>query len=408
MKGFDLKLVELNEIYKFNIIDVDNNGNGIAKYNNFVIFIKGCFEGEVVEAKVIKISKRFAVAKILKIIEKSSKRRKIFCPYYYECGGCNFLHMGSLDEKVKKEKELTKLFPNYNVTKLLSLNKLFYRNKVSLHVKDKKLGFFSEETSDLVEIDKCLLLNENINETIKYLKNKMVENVDEVVIRYSIYQDKIMIILKGNIDEKYLNIFEIPKLSSVYINEKKVFGYDYLIEQVDDKKYAIYPDSFFQVNSEMIKVLYDTVKENISNDDTLLDLYCGAGTIGIYLNDKFRSIYGIDNNKDAIKGANLNKKLNNVYNINFSLDDASNFKKNNISFCIVDPPRSGLSKKTIDKLLSLNSKSIIYVSCNPKTLKDNLKLLEEKYEVKKIIPVNMFYRTKHVESVCILKKLGGF
>ena len=148
--------------------------------------------------------------------------------------------------------------------------------------------------------------------------------------------------------------------------------------------------------------LYDIIKEN-SFGDKLLDLYCGTGTIGIYLKDNFKYILGVEKVKSSIKNAKLNKKLNNIDNIEFLLSDSDKIK-DSFDFVIVDPPRNGLSKTVINNLIEINSKKIIYVSCNPNTLKRDIEMLKEKYDVVEITPVNMFPKTIHIESLMVLER----
>ena len=152
----------------------------------------------------------------------------------------------------------------------------------------------------------------------------------------------------------------------------------------------------------MIK-LYDLNRKYAEKGNKLLDLYCGTGTIGIYLSDLYKEVFGIEINKDSVKNAKLNKKLNNIKNIDFICSDASNIKEK-YDTITVDPPRIGLSKKVIEKILEIKPEKIIYTSCNPNTLKRDIKLLEDNYYVKEITPVNMFPKTEHIEVVCYLSR----
>ena len=183
------------------------------------------------------------------------------------------------------------------------------------------------------------------------------------------------------------------------MNDKLVYGNAYIIEELGNIKYSIYPNAFFQVNIDNMKIMYDKVKEYAFNGDKLLDLYCGTGTIGIYLKENFKEVTGIEVNKEAILNANINKNLNNLSDINFICGDASIAKNNNYDVIVVDPPRSGLSNKVINFLNKSNAKTIVYVSCNPKTLKRDLDLLD-KYNMVEMECINMFNKTKHIECVC--------
>ncbi len=311
------------------------------------------------------------------------------------------MHLSFFEEKKKKINFINKLF-NTNIKEILTNNEYNYRNKATFHVKEGKVGYYSESTNDLVEIDNCLLLDDRINEVYSILKNINLSGISEVVVRTS--KNSVMVIFKGekedfNYDELINNI----KIDSIYLNNKLLYGSAYIIEELDNIKYSIYPNAFFQVNTENMKIMYDKVKEYAGRGDKLLDLYCGTGTIGIYLKDNFREVTGIEVNKEAILNANINRGLNNLTGINFICGDASIAKNNNYDVIVVDPPRSGLSKKVIDFLNKSNAKTIVYVSCNPKTLKRDLDLLD-KYNMTKLECINMFNKTKHCEVITALER----
>ena len=190
-------------------------------------------------------------------------------------------------------------------------------------------------------------------------------------------------------------------IDSIYLNNKHMYGKEYITEVINDNKYSIYPESFFQVNYGSMKELYDIVRDYSGKGDKLLDLYCGTGSIGMYLKDNFKNITGIEINKSCVDNANINKRINNIPNIKFILGDAKKALKDKYDTVIVDPPRSGLSKEVINVLNSIETK-IVYVSCNPDTLKRDIELLNN-YELDKLSIVNMFPKTKHIEVVAVLK-----
>lgn len=392
----------LNKEFIVDIIDVDNNGNGICRVDNMVIFVKDALIGDAIKIKIIDIKKKYAVGKIIKIIKSSSKRVEVLCPYYDKCGGCNFLHT-SLDNEMKiKSDFLMKLFPTEKIN-VIDINYEYnYRNKVLLHVKNNRLGFYENKSNTLVEIDNCLLLDNKINEVIKIINNYDLSNVKEVVIKYTYFTNELMICFDGFLNNNDLkSLLKVSNLKSLYFSNKLIYGNQYITEVINNIKYTIYPKAFFQVNTRGMLLLYEKVKEYIGTGNTLLDLYSGTGTIGIYLKDSFKKITGIEINKDAVKNANLNKKINNINNIDFICDDSS-FFNNNYEYLVVDPPRSGLSKKVINNLLNESYKKIIYVSCNPLTLKNDLDHLKEKYIIKEISMLNMFVKSKHLECICLL------
>ena len=391
--------MKINDIYEVIIESVDDIGNGVTRINNIVVFVPYTLSNEKVKIKIVSISKRFAVGKVIEFITKSDKRCEVKCNCYNECGGCNFLHINFNDELSIKINYINKLF-NTNINTVLTNNEYNYRNKATFHIKDGKIGYYSEKTNNIIEINNCLLLDNRINDIYNYLKEHELSTISEVIIRVT--TNDIMIVFKG---EKYdindiINHFNI---TSIYLNDKLIYGESYIIEKIDNIKYSIYPDSFFQVNKDNMKIMYDKTREYAGYGNNLLDLYCGTGTIGIYLKDNFKHIDGIEINKDSIKNANINKKLNNINNINFVCGDASIAKNNNYDVIIVDPPRSGLSKKVIDFLNKSNSKRIVYISCNPKTLKRDIDLLNN-YKMIKLEIINMFNKTKHIECITLLEK----
>ena len=394
--------MKINDIYEVIINDEDDIGNGITRIDNFVVFVPYALKDEKIGIRITKVNKRFTTGKIEKIITKSDRRECVKCKSFNECGGCSFLHLSFLEEKKKKINFINKLF-NTNIKEILTNNEYNYRNKATFHVKDGKVGYYSESTNDLVEFDNCLLLDDRINEVYSILKNINLSGISEVVVRTS--KNSVMVIFKGekedfNYDELINNI----KIDSIYLNNKLLYGSAYIIEELDNIKYSIYPNAFFQVNTENMKIMYDKVKEYAESGDKLLDLYCGTGTIGIYLKDNFREVTGIEVNKEAILNANINRGLNNLTGINFICGDASIAKNNNYDVIVVDPPRSGLSKKVIDFLNKSNAKTIVYVSCNPKTLKRDLDLLA-KYSMTKLECINMFNKTKHCEVITSLERI---
>ena len=375
------------------IIDEDNIGNGIARYNNKVIFVKNALLDEEVEIEITSIKKNYCNAKIINIIKSSDKRETIICPYYSFCGGCNFLHTTYDNERVIKKRYLERLFNReieYLDTKIINN----YRNKVTLHVLEGKLGYFNDKTHELCEIDQCLLLNSKINLKINEIKNLNLNKISEIMIRC--INDKIMINVTGNI--KDFNI----ECDSLYINNKYIKGEKYLIDNIDNYKFSIYPNSFYQVNKEGMINIYNKALSYIDNSNSLLDLYCGTGTIGIWMHNKFNKITGVEINKDSIDNANINIDLNKINNIEFIYNDAKNIK-GLFDAIIVDPPRKGLSKEVINYLNNSKASKIIYISCNPNTLKRDIDLLEN-FIVKNITCCDMFPRTKHCESVTVLER----
>ena len=389
--------MNIGERYIVTILDQDNIGNGIARINNAVVFIKNAIINEEIEIEITDIKKKYYVGRIVNIIKKSKDRIKPLCEYYDKCGGCNFMHSSFSNENKVKKDYIQKLF-NRDIEYYHTDNYDYYRNKVTLHVNNAKLGYYNDKTHELCVINHCMLLNPKINSKIDNLNKIDLTGINEIMIRC--INDQIMINVLGNIKE--LNI----DCDSLYINNKYIRGKKYLIDETNNYKFTIYPESFYQVNKECMIKLYDKAYEYTKTGNSLLDLYCGTGTIGIWMNDLYKKITGVEINPISIKNANLNKELNNLENIDFICSDAKNIK-GNFDSIIVDPPRNGLSKEVINYLNNSKSKRIVYISCNPNTLKRDVELLI-KYELKEISAFNMFPRTKHCESVCVLERRNNY
>ncbi len=388
--------MKINDEYKIVIDNEDYIGNGVTRINNFVTFILNGLKGEIVRVKIIYIHKRFAIAEIIEQITSSKYRIEPICNNYNKCGGCNFLHT-TLENEINIKKEYLERLFNRKIDYYQSKNEYNYRNKVVLHVLEGKLGYFNDKTHDICEFDSCKLLNPKINSKISDLKKYNLNGINEILIRC--INNEIMINISGNIKDNKLKDIDCD---SLYINNNYTKGKEYLIDEINNLKFSIYPNSFYQVNREVMSKIYDKAKEYAGRGNNLLDLYCGTGTIGIWMSDNYKNITGVEINKDSIKNANINKKLNNLKNINFICGDAK-IAKGNYDTIIVDPPRNGLSNNVIDFLNKSNSDKIIYISCNPKTLQRDIELLN-KYELKNISAYSMFPRTKHIECVTLLER----
>lgn len=393
----------------FMIVKIDklsNDFRGISRINDKVLFIPSVLPEEVVDARITIDKKNYSIGKAMNIITESSNRRKSICPYFDTCGGCSTGYI-KYDKALVYKKEsvidIMKRYAGYDVNpEIISNYKEYgYRNKIGLKVFNGKVSLTEEESNNLVNIDKCYLVNDNINKVIDSLNKLDLTGINDVVIKGT---NEIMVILNGDTDRDMIINSLKGMVKSIVLNDEVIYGNDYITINVDKYKYAVYPKSFFQVNTDMISKLYDKVKEAAGKGESLLDLYCGAGTIGIYLADNFNRVRGIEINSDAVEGANLNKKINDIGNISFECKRASDINSINEEVVVVDPPRGGLDKTTTELLCNSNVKRIVYVSCNPITLARDINVLKSKYELKDITLFDMFPNTKHVESVCLLEK----
>lgn len=390
----------------------DDLGRGIAYLNGKVLFVPKTVPGDIVEIAVINDKKNFSECQVLKYIEYSPERINSSCPYFDSCGGCDFLNVkyeNSLNYKVNKVKEIfNKNGISINPKVVFSSQNLFYRNKITLKVQNGKLGYFKNNSHDLVEIDKCIIASNAINSMIPYIKKFNILN-GNVTIR-SNQNEEILLVIESY-DNLNININEIKKnikLVGIVINNRLFYGVDFLNENINDLNYRISYDSFFQINPRVAQILFNTIDENIDVNDNVLDIYCGVGTLSLSAAKKAKQVVGIEIVKNAILNAKFNAKINNIQNTEFILGDASNFKfskYNNFNKVIVDPPRSGLTNSVISTILKINPEEIIYVSCDPQTLVRDIKILSANYVIKDSFVLDMFCYSYHVETIVILNKI---
>ena len=394
-------MIKIGDIKEVNIISNTNLGDGVGRIENKPIYIKNAVSKDKLEVKITRVNKKYLQGEIVKIVKESEDRVKPLCPYFPKCGGCTFWNVNINKENEIKENYIKRLFPNVKVNTIIANNEINYRNKVTFHIHNGKLGYYQKNSNNLVIIDECLILNKEINKIKKYLETLDLTKVTEIMIRYSNNYDELLINFKGQLKD-YNNLKKIKNIKSIYINNDLVYGNPTIKEKINNLEFLIGPNSFFQINTNMIANLYNSIKNFITPSSSLLDLYCGTGTIGIYLNEYFEHILGIDIVKENIENAFLNKEINKIDNISFQHKDASSIENTYFDVVIVDPPRAGLGEKTKEHLLNINSKIIIYVSCNPNTLKKDIEKLKEKYQLVEITPVNMFPKTEHIECVSLL------
>lgn len=390
------------------ITKLDNQGRGITHQDGKIIFVENALEDEEVSIIITQDKKKYAHAISTEIRYENENRVIPKCPYYKKCGGCNLMHINYAYEetyKLNKIKEILKKYANidFDVRLIKNDRELFYRNKVTLKVENNKFGYYNANTHEFVEIDSCLLASSSINKIINDHNFIDIKN-GEIVIR-SNYQDEILISIKT--DDDY-NIKEnIPSnIKGIVINGKSIYKDNYFYDYIGDLKFKVSYNAFFQVNNYMAKQIFDILNNYLSGKN-LLDLYCGVGTLGLSLKDKYNNIYGIEKIGNAIKDAKYNAHSNNIKNAHYYTGDTSKIlKKLNVKFdtIIVDPPRSGLNKETIDQILAISPKNLAYISCDPMTLARDLKILINSYNIEKINALDMFPNTYHVETVVILSK----
>lgn len=447
--------VQKNKEYIVDIIDNGFEGEGIAKIENFTIFIDGAIKGEKCKILIVKITSSHAFGKLIEILEKSSNRCTPDCETYKRCGGCNLRHIDyeeTLNIKQEKVQNLINktLANNIKVSKTLGMgNPYNYRNKAQYPIGtdkngEKVLGVFAKRTHEIIPIKECKIQKEISYQIAKYILDYIKENnisvynekkqkglIRHIVTKVGIQTNEIMCIivingkeipneltLANNIIDRFPMVKTVvkninTKNTNVIMGDKNeaIVGRGYITDVLGDYIFKISPMSFYQVNPTQAEALYNIAieKAQICKDDIVCDLYCGIGTIGIFASKFAKKVYGIEIVKQAIEDAHINAKLNNIKNIEFMCGDVEESfeklvkkEKINPDVVIVDPPRRGLDGNTIEHILRLDVKRVVYISCNPATMVRDLKMFEEKYEIKEVQPVDMFPFTSHVECCSVL------
>ena len=453
-------MLEKNQVYEVEIIDDGFQGEGIAKIDNFPIFIQGAIKGEKVEIKILKVQSSFAYGKIMKFIKPAESRVEADCTEYSKCGGCNLRHIDyEYTLQIKKAIVQNCIYKALNrevkVQDVIGMEKpMFYRNKLQYPVGVNKdghavMGVYSSRTHNIVPVSNCYIQNEKCNkianDIFKFIKENNISVYNEqtlkgtvrhIVIRIGVKTNEVLVTIVVNdnnfkkekefveyITSKYDNIKTIvknynTKNTNVILGDKNeiIYGSGYIYDILGDYKFKISPLSFYQVNPIQTEILYNTAIQSAGassacpQEDIALDLYCGIGTIGIFASKKFKKVYGIEIVEQAIEDAKENAKINNVENIEFFAGDVEKIfeklMKNKQVYpdvIIVDPPRRGLDNNTINNILAVKPKKVVYISCNPATAVRDMKMLSEKYEIGEVQPVDMFPFTSHVECVSILE-----
>lgn len=385
------------------ILDFDDLGSGLGKINDKVCFVKNGLPKEVLKVEIVKENKNYSNAKIKDIILKSKDRINPICPFYQECGGCNFLHATkSLENKFKLKKGEKFLG---KIEKFYETREFNYRNKVIFHVKNGDIGFFKEKTNELVSINYCYLLNDKINEVLKlFLKNKDLNFNGNILIRVNNLEDS-LVAITGNY--KYIDLIKTNNLiTNLIYNDKILKGNSYFYEVISDYKFKVSYKSFFQVNLAGLTSI-KMILENFLQDKNIrnaLDLYSGTSVLGIIISKYVKNVISVEENKSSTDDALINKDLNKINNlqvINGRVEDYIDTFKD-IDLIILDPARRGLDLKTISYLKKIKSKYLIYIACKMDSLRRDTKYLKDDYEVLENYLVDMFPKTNEVESVSIL------
>ena len=444
-----------NQIVELEITDLSYEAMGVAHYEGLTIFVNNALPGEVVKAKILKVKKKFAFAKIEEIIKESPDRINVKLNQWVQTGLASLAHIKYDKQLEFKRNQVVNLLKKAHLDDvkvdetLTSPEEKGYRNKAQVPVREVngqlEIGFFRRHSHDLVpltnffttdpEIDRVLVATRDILRKYNVPAYDEIHNKGEVRyldVRRSKSTGEIMVILVclhkdfEQLPKVAEEISQIEGVTSVILNHnpKKtnvilgrndyvVRGNDHITDQIGDVKFRISPKSFFQINSLQTQRLYDLAikKADLKPSDVVIDAYSGIGTIGLSVAKHVKAVRGMETIKDAVRDANKNAKLNGIDNAQYVTGKAeevmprwaSEGLKTDVIF--VDPPRKGLTPEFIDAAVATKPKKIVYISCNPATQVRDMQLLMEKgYKFNEVSPVDMFPQTPHVESVAVLTK----
>lgn len=452
-----------NDLVTLEIEDCGIDGEGIGKADGFTVFVKDAVIGDTVTAKIIKAKKNYGYGRLMEVLKPSPYRVEPKCEFARQCGGCQLQALSYEQQlvfktnKVKGHLERIGGFTDIPMEPIIGMDELFhYRNKAQFPVgrnKEGKIvtGFYAGRTHNIIENRDCALgVAENkevLDRVIAHMEKYGIEPYNEatgkglvrhVLIRYGYFTKEVMVclILNGNkIPKEELlvkSLCEIPGMTSITINVNKkhsnvilgeeirlLWGQEYITDRIGDISYQISPLSFYQVNPMQTQKLYAKALEyaDLHGQETVWDLYCGIGTISLFLAQKAKFVRGVEIVPAAIENAKENAKLNGLENTEFFVGKAEEvlpreYKKNGVyaDVIVVDPPRKGCDETLLETMVEMNPDRIVYVSCDSATLARDLKYLCERgYELRKVCPVDQFGMTVHVETVVLLshKKPDG-
>lgn len=446
--------ISKNDYVELYIEGLSHEGLGVGKYKGFTLFVKRALPGETVRAKVIKLKKQYGFARLIEIIQASPERVEPICPIYKHCGGCQLQHL-SYEEQLRQKRQV--VMDNLERIGGLDLNQVVvhptlgmetpwrYRNKAQVPIgeRDGELigGFYRQGSHEIIDMQECLIqheANDQVIQRVKEIASKLgIPAYDEekhqgllrhVVAKYGFATNQLMLVLitNGNAIPRQTELIEqltgsFPNLKSIVqnINTKRtnvifgsetkvLWGEGYIYDTIGEIRFAISAQSFYQVNPVQTKVLYETALAyaDLQGHETVIDAYCGIGTISLFLAQKAKKVYGVEIVPQAIEDAKRNAQLNNMDNVEFIVGEAETiipqWKAQGMTADVicVDPPRKGCDPALLEAIIAMRPKRVVYVSCNPSTLARDLNILAEGgYQVKEVQPVDMFPQTAHVECV---------
>ena len=442
--------MKLDETFKVKIDSFDINGYGVCHIDKKIVFVEGAMEGEEVIIKITAIHSKFCFAETIKILSKSEHRIESKCPYSSLCGGCDLLHMDYETECKIKENKIRQTLRKfeYNQMPIIKNDNTFgYRNKIMVPFRkdeegDVIYGFYEKMTHNVISMDKCIISNNKANQILAFIARYLsIFNISiydeqndkglfkEVMIRNTSLNEY-MVVLVVTKDYDFSNLIEylnkeFSEIKSIWLNinskltnvvlsndYKLLYGNEVITEDILGLKFNVSAASFMQVNHDNCEKLYsEAIKlADLNSNMNVIDAYCGMGSITLNIAKYVKHVYGIEVVEAAIINANNNKKLNNINNVDFICGKCEDeikklVSKEKIDCIFFDPPRKGCEKSFLDTVISMQIPKIIYISCNIATAARDIDILEKAgYKLISATPCDLFSKTSHVETVCLLTK----
>ena len=447
-----------NDIVTLEIVDCGTDGEGIGKADGFTVFVKDAVIGDIVTAKIMKAKKNYGYGRLMEILKPSPYRVEPVCPSARQCGGCQLQAVSYEEQKVFKEKKLRGHleriggFRDLPMEPMIGMDEPYhYRNKAQFPVGRNKegriiTGFYAGRTHAIIENRDCALgipqNKEILDIVIAHMEKYGIAPYDEmtgkglvrhIFVRYGFFTGELMVCLIINGQdlphqkELIEKLREIPGMASISLNINKkrsnvilgdkvktIWGQEYITDKIGDISYEISPLSFFQVNPKQTWKLYSKALEyaDLHGEETVWDLYCGIGTISLFLAQQAKFVRGVEIVPAAIDDAKRNAQINNIENVEFFVGKAEEvlpreYEKNGVyaDVIVVDPPRKGCDEMLLKTILKMQPKRVVYVSCDSATLARDLRFLcDNGYELKKVCGVDQFPQTVHVETVVLLSQ----
>jgi 23S rRNA (uracil1939-C5)-methyltransferase len=453
------EVVKKNDQVEITIEAIGSEGEGIGRYQGYTLFVKDTVMGDVALVQVMKTGKTYGYARLVKLITPSKFRTEPKCPIAAKCGGCQLMHVNyekQLEYKQDKVRQcLTRIggFSDVRMEPICGMEEPYhYRNKSQFPVGRAKdgsiaIGFYAGRTHSIIDTSHCYIgaeVNEEILSFLRtFIEKYRIEPYDEKTHRgllrhiltrvgYSSNEIMVCLVINGNKlpyqEELIQGLKQIKGMKSICLNVNKektnvilgnqiipLWGEPYITDSIGDIRYQISPLSFYQVNPVQTKKLYDIALDyaDLHGEETVWDLYCGIGTISLFLAQRAKQVYGVEIIPQAIEDAKKNAARNGINNAEFFVGAAEEVlpkkyqeERIHADVIVVDPPRKGCEQSLLDTILAMSPKRVVYVSCDPATLARDLKYLCEKdYRLEKVRAVDQFGHSVHVESVALITRL---